>query len=215
MLTGGGAGARMRSARSGREGASKMRKPARSTGIGGGLSLKSGRWGRRSVAGAAIDERYPEGVHHPGAAWPTGGDAGVCPRCLALFEAKRWFMDPSRALRRLSEPAAARKVCPACHGIGTFAGELRIWWPGLEARKSQVLATLEHELMRSRAVNPLARLVFLEERPPVSVLYLSQASLAQRLARVLEKAFRGTRVVRSRGSAQREACLAWGYLAAR
>lgn len=207
--------ARIRGARSGREGASTMRIPARSTGLGGGLSLKSGRAGRRAITGPAIDELYPEGVHHPGAAWATGGDAGVCPRCLALFEAKRWIHDPARALKRLSEPASARKVCPTCHRIGTFAGELRIWWPGIEARKPQVLATLERELMRSRAVNPLARLVHLEERPSVSVLYLSQASLAHRLARVLERAFRGSRVVRSRGSAQREACLAWGFLEGR
>jgi hypothetical protein len=192
-----------------------MRIPARSTGLGGGLSLKSGRTGRRWIAGPAIDERYPEGVHHPGAAWATGRDAGVCPRCLALFEAKRWLHDPPRALKLLSEPATARRVCPACHRVGTFAGELRIWWPGMEARRSQVLATLERELMRARTVNPLARLVHLEERPPMSVLYLSQAALAQRLARVLERAFRGTRVVRSRGSAQREACLAWGFMEGR
>jgi hypothetical protein len=190
-----------------------MRKPAGSTGLGGGLSLKSGRAGRKWVSGQAIDERYPEVIHHPGAAWSTGPDAGVCPRCLALFEAKRWFLDPARALRRLSDPATARKICPACHVTGTFAGELRILWPGLESRRSLVLATLERELQRAREANPMARLVSIEERPPVSVLLVSRASLAQRLGRVLEKAFRGTRILRSPGTGQREACLVWGYLA--
>lgn len=118
----------------------------------------------------------------------------VCGKCQAVYRNKRWYAEPSVYDAAKKNPAAAETVCPAClkirdnfpGGIVTLKGAYTV------SNRQEVLNLIRNEEDRARGVNPLERIMSVEENGfGTLVISTTTEKLAQRLGRAIKKAFHG------------------------
>jgi hypothetical protein len=123
---------------------------------------------------------------------PAARDETVCGGCGAVFARKTW----RRSSRRLEEAVAAGSfpgVCPACRQVvsGEAFGRVLLEGTYVEDHAAELLRRIRNVSARAGYTQPERRLLGLTvRRATIEVLTTSQ-KLAHRIARELEKAFKG------------------------
>lgn len=120
---------------------------------------------------------------------------GICPKCHAISRHRRWTIDEEeyRSLVRTA-PETARRRCPACRRIadGFPAGVVTLVGGYLRDHRGDILNLVRNEEKRSMGVNPLERILSLEEKKDRIEVATTGEKLAQRIGREIRKACRGT-----------------------
>jgi len=127
---------------------------------------------------------------------PRGGSRkiSVCGGCRSVYMNKRWYAAGVVDDTALTNPEAARIVCPAClkirddfpGGIVTLKGDYVL------PHKQALMHLIKNEEERARGLNPLERVMSVKESGYGSlVIQTTNERLAQRLGRAIKKAFRG------------------------
>jgi NMD protein affecting ribosome stability and mRNA decay len=113
--------------------------------------------------------------------------------CHAIFEKKRWRFDEAVSRDLMAAKRPKLTTCPACRKIRDRypEGVLTLRWTGLAAHRRDVLGLLRKEEARAKEVNPLERIMKIEEAGDEWRLFTTNTKLAQRLGRELERAYHG------------------------
>jgi NMD protein affecting ribosome stability and mRNA decay len=124
-----------------------------------------------------------------------GAPAGhaVCKVCHAVYEKKRWRFDDA-AYAKLSALKQTKAVtCPACAKTHDHYAEgiLTLRWPGLSEHRRDVLGLLRKEAARAKAMNPLVRIMKIEDEGAELRVFTTNTALAQRMGREMERAYQG------------------------
>lgn len=190
-----------------------MKGPSKSTGVGGSLSMHTGREGRRKVAGRRVDEFMPD-IPHPGngSGPKIEGDVAYCASCHAIYHPKHWHLDEAEYRKLAGDPQVTALTCPSCRAIerGDFSGELRLKLDGLERFHDQILNTVYNEEARARATNPHERIGRLIDRGREIEVATLSPFLAHRLATLLKKTIHGTSMSSDYTPGQEYARILWG-----
>jgi len=143
-----------------------------------------------------IDEMYDVKLHDPYMDRTHYKDPTVCPKCGLVYHNKRWTRNEALKKEWLaSGTEVAKKLCPACkkiedrYPLGVL--ELRGTYLQQKDKKELILNTLRREAENEELRNPLARIMQIQEGDGTLVIYTTTESLARRLGRVINKAFKG------------------------
>lgn len=120
-------------------------------------------------------------------------EIAVCTGCKALYKNKRWYLDENESENISRDMARNQVVCPACQrihddnpaGIVTFTGDY------LVAHEVEILNTIKNEAEKSRAKNPLARIMEITQDGNFMTIRTTDDKLAQKLGRTIYKAHSG------------------------
>ena len=124
-----------------------------------------------------------------------GAPAGraVCKKCFAVYEKKRWRFDEAAYAKLSAQKQTKAVTCPAC--IKTHdrysEGILTLRWSGLPEHRRDVLGLLRKEAARAKEVNPLERIMKIEDDGKEVRVFTTNTKLAQRMGREMERAYRG------------------------
>ncbi|MBI2938958.1 MAG: hypothetical protein HYY04_00850 [Chloroflexi bacterium] len=144
----------------------------------------------RAQVGNHLDWRFPmrkyeKGLDRPGIL--------VCPRCHAISEQKRWYIDEARYRELRTVPGVRFITCPGCQRIDRqlYGGEVHLRSPLLAANKEQALGLIYHEEDRARQSNPFARLASVVDRGEELEILTTTPFLAERIGKAFRKTFKG------------------------
>jgi NMD protein affecting ribosome stability and mRNA decay len=120
-------------------------------------------------------------------------DDTVCKGCDAVYRQQRWVRDAALRELLLSAGTPSQALCPACRKIEERSPDgvlvLRgAYWP---AHRSEILHLVRNEVAQASRKNPLGSLLGIHEEDCELVIETTNAKLAQRLGRSLEKAHHG------------------------
>lgn len=145
---------------------------------------------RRAQLGQSEDWRFPKkryekGKDHPGII--------VCPRCQAISEQKRWFIDEQRYRELKGLPGVEEVVCSGCRRIEAqvYGGEVFLKSPLLTTRKDEALSLIDHTAEKEMRKNPIARVASVEFRDDEIHVLTTTRWLAQRIGKEFAKALGG------------------------
>ncbi|MEK7314115.1 MAG: BCAM0308 family protein [Deltaproteobacteria bacterium] len=123
---------------------------------------------------------------------PKGSQKGeaICKGCSAVYQNKRWRMaDVSeKKIKRLSV------LCPACKKIKDDfpGGYVTLKGDFLKEHKEEILNLVKNKEERARSLNPLERVMAIKSRKGEIEITTTTDKFAQRLGKILNKAFSGT-----------------------
>jgi len=117
----------------------------------------------------------------------------ICQECHAVHQADRWSFDPRIYQEAVRSDDVHYAVCPACRklhdrlpgGIVTLQSDF------IPQHRSEILNLIRNEDVRARNVNPLERVMEIEEDGTRIVVTTSNEKLAQRLGRAVFRAYGG------------------------
>ncbi len=145
---------------------------------------------RRADLGKSEDWRFPEkrfekGKDHPGII--------ICPRCHAISEQKRWYIDEQRYRALEHMPGVEKVLCGGCKRIqeGIYEGEVLLKSPLLLFRKDEALNLIRNTEKEARFENPLSQVASIEERDDEIYVLTTTAWLAERIGKEFHKALGG------------------------
>ncbi len=117
----------------------------------------------------------------------------VCKECYAIYEKKRWRFDESAYATLVGKKGTKAVTCPACLKTRERSAEgvLTLRWPGLPEHRRDVLGLLRKEAARAREVNPLERIIKIEDEGSELRVFTTNTKLAQRMGREMERAYHG------------------------
>ncbi|CAG0978626.1 hypothetical protein GEOBC_01685 [Geobacteraceae bacterium] len=118
---------------------------------------------------------------------------GVCTGCKAISWGKRWFADGDEAVTLPAGSTPHKVVCPACQrmqdnnpaGIVTFSGDY------LLQHEELILNAVKNIEAKSRAKNPLSRIMEIGQEGNVLTIRTTDEKLAERLGREIYKSHSG------------------------
>ncbi len=138
----------------------------------------------RRLAGQQPDPYVARGV-------PAG--RAVCKECTAIYEKKRWRFDEAAYAKLTALKQTKTVTCPAC--VKTHdrypEGVLTLRWPGLSDHRGDVLGLLRKEAARAKSVNPLERIMKIEDEKGELRVFTTNNKLAQRMGHAMERAYHG------------------------
>lgn len=143
-----------------------------------------------------LDSMYDVKLHDPYMDKSIYPDPTVCPECGLIYHNKRWTRD-GNLLESLKAKGKEihKKQCPACRKIkdryplGIL--ELRGSLVNDPEKKELILNTIRNESNFEERRNPLARIMEVKEENNAIYIFTTTESLARRLGRVVNKAFKG------------------------
>ncbi len=145
---------------------------------------------RRAQVGQSQDWRFPEkkfekGKDHPGII--------ICPRCHAISEQKRWFVDEQRYQELRGAAGVEEVVCPGCRRVEAqvYEGEVLLKSPLLVHTQDDALNLIRHTAEEARLENPIARLASVEARDDEIHVLTTTKWLAERIGKEFHKAYGG------------------------
>lgn len=145
---------------------------------------------RRAQLGQSEDWRFPEkkyekGKDHPGTI--------ICPRCHAISELKRWFLDEAKYKGLEKRPDVEKVVCPGCRRIEdkVYEGEVFLISPRLAETEDQALNLIHNTEEEARQENPFARLASVDVEDGQIHILTTTRWLAQRIGKEFKKAYGG------------------------
>lgn len=120
-------------------------------------------------------------------------EAVVCSGCGAIFWGKRWFSDGDKAVTIPAGHTTRKGVCPACQrikdgnpaGVVTFSGDYLLQHGDL------ILNAIRNIEARTRARNPLARIMEISREGGVLTVSTTDERLAERLGKEIYKSHKG------------------------
>src|SRR5512139_1931403 len=107
-------------------------------------------------------------------------EVGVCPGCHDISRKKRWYAD-EREYAALARLGATVRRCPACRKIadGFPSGVVSLRGKFLRAHRDEILTVARNEERRARGINPLERIMGLQEERDGVVILTTCGKLAQ------------------------------------
>src|SRR5215469_10307674 len=120
----------------------------------------------------------------------TFRDPSICDRCGAVYSAKVWRR--GRRLDSLMMDKAAWVICPGCAqaASGEYHGRVLIEAPD-DTKRDAILARITNVERRAQATQPERKIVSNEWNANTLEVLTTSQKLAHRIAREVEKAFRG------------------------
>ncbi len=124
-----------------------------------------------------------------------GAPAGraVCKTCHAVYEKKRWRFDEAAYAKLSAQKQTKTVTCPAC--VKTHdryaEGILTLRWAGLPEHRRDILGLLRTQAARAKALNPLVRIMKIEDAGSELRVFTTNTALAQRMGREMEGAYQG------------------------
>ena len=120
-------------------------------------------------------------------------EAAICSKCHLIYQNKRWYMDESESRKLLADSRVHRGTCPACRrmedslpaGIATFSGDY------LLQHGAEILDIIKNAETKSRAKNPLGRVMEISQEGNILTVSTTEDKLAQKLGREVYKAHKG------------------------
>jgi hypothetical protein len=117
----------------------------------------------------------------------------VCSRCGAVYHDQRWSLNEKRRDLLLGAGTPHQVVCPGCvkiqernpQGIVTLRGD---YWA---RHHEEILNLARNEEARGLSDNPLARIIDVREEDGRLVIETTNAKLAQKIGRSIDKAHNG------------------------
>jgi hypothetical protein len=131
------------------------------------------------------DITFPNGAHTDGA---------VCSHCGALYHNHHWALPaPKNGKAQKASSNGHRVLCPACRkaeekdpgGIVTLSGDF------LAQHRDDILNLIRNEEKKAMGVNPVERILQIEEANGHMIVQTTNEKLAQRLGRAIQKACHG------------------------
>jgi NMD protein affecting ribosome stability and mRNA decay len=126
---------------------------------------------------------------------PKGGshDMAECKHCQSIYHNKRWYRKEGFDTHKMSLSSTRMVICPACQkikdnfpgGIVTLTGDF------LQEHKKDILNLIRNEEERARDVNPLERIIKINNDSKKTEISTTNEKLAQRIGRKIKKAFSG------------------------
>ncbi len=122
---------------------------------------------------------------------------GICPKCRAIYRNKRWVIDEKEfaaLTRKGAGTGIAWRRCPACRKIadGFPAGVVTLSGGYLRDHREDILNLVRNEEKRAMGINPLERIIRLEDKGEGLEIATTDEKLAQRIGREVRKACQGT-----------------------
>ncbi|HEX9873565.1 MAG TPA: BCAM0308 family protein [Deferrimonas sp.] len=120
-------------------------------------------------------------------------EVSLCQGCHAVYQNKRWYLDPETFEAAKNDTEARWVTCPACQkiaqhypeGIVTLSGDY-LW-----EHEEEIRNILKNEETRAMTKNPLERIIAIKRQGEDLVIETTEQKLAEHLGRVLHKAHQG------------------------
>lgn len=145
---------------------------------------------RRADVGKSEDWRFPEkryekGKDHPGII--------ICPRCHAISEQKRWYLDEERYKELEHMPGVEKVLCGGCKRVRdrVYEGEVTLKSPLLVFEKDEALNLIHNTEDEARRENPLSQVASIEVRDGEIYVLTTTEFLAARIGKEFHKAYGG------------------------
>ncbi len=122
-----------------------------------------------------------------------GMEVSWCGKCGVIYRRKRWIMDEAELEQIRKDPDAGVILCPACQrmrdnvpgGIVTFNGGY------MEKHEEEILELIKNIEEKSRAKNPLGRIMEIRRDGNELSVSTTEDKLAQKLGRDIFRAHKG------------------------
>ncbi len=120
-------------------------------------------------------------------------EAATCRECKSIYARGRWRIESQAGNDLKKAKRVVSTMCPACRkirdrvpgGIVTLTGEF------IEQHRDEILNLVRNENERAKAVNPLERVIDIEEDSNGLVILTTNEKMAQRIGRAMRRAYRG------------------------
>ncbi|HEY6873778.1 MAG TPA: BCAM0308 family protein [Geobacteraceae bacterium] len=126
---------------------------------------------------------------------PKGGskEVALCSKCSAFYWNKRWSSDAAELSAAQAEAGTSTVVCPACQRMhdDNPAGVLTLSGDYLLQHENEILNMLKNVEADSRAKNPLARIMEINQEKGLLTIATTDAKLTQKLGKEVYKAHKG------------------------
>lgn len=118
-------------------------------------------------------------------------DMSSCARCGAVYQNKRWTQKDDAA--PLGVPVKALVLCPGCQKVkDKFAqGFVTLKGAFVEEHKDEILNLIKNKETLASHINPLEQIIDIKESGGRIEVTTTTEKLAQRIGRVVAKAFSG------------------------
>lgn len=148
---------------------------------------------RKGARGPSSPRRIAPRQSDPYAGLRTISGPACCGVCHAVFDKKHWRFDQTAYEDLMAAKRPKLTTCPACSKIRDRypEGVLALRWPGLAEHRRDVVGLLKKEEARAKKVNPLQRIMRIEENDDEWRVFTTNTKLAQRLGRELARAYHG------------------------
>ena len=120
-------------------------------------------------------------------------EPAICPSCQAIYHKKRWVMDEKLLYDIKKHPEVKYHKCPACRKIEDhFAmGLIELSGDFVIEHKADLINLIKSEEKRAMEKNPLERIISIDRKNDKIEVAVTTDSLALRIGRVLERAYKG------------------------
>jgi hypothetical protein len=120
-------------------------------------------------------------------------EVAVCRECHSVYASKRWELDTQAANDLAAASHVVDTLCPACQkirdrmpgGVVTLSGAF------MGKHEQEIMNLLNHENREAMEINPLERIMDIEELDSSLVVQTTNEKLAQRIGRAMYKAYGG------------------------
>lgn len=120
-------------------------------------------------------------------------EMAVCKKCRAVYHNKRWYLD-DELYKKTSKLKEVNKVlCPACLKIkDKFPGGIvRLKGLFLKEHREEIMNLIRNAEERAREINPLERIIGINEIKDGMEVTTTNERLAQRIGKSLQRAYQG------------------------
>ncbi|MEP9410594.1 MAG: ATPase [Candidatus Brocadia sp.] len=120
-------------------------------------------------------------------------EVAICKDCTAVYQKKKWFLDPKLYEKKKALKNINWVICPACKktkenvpgGVVTLKGDF------LQQHKQEIMNLIHNEDERSKKYNPLKRIMKINEKGNEVEILTTEGRLAFRIGSILFKAYDG------------------------
>ncbi len=120
-------------------------------------------------------------------------EPSLCISCRALYQNKRWNLDPKTFDALEASGEGHWVTCPACQKIaeGYAEGVVTLRGAYLWEHEEEIFNILKNEEAKAMAKNPLERIISMSREEDDLVIETTEEKLAEHLGRALHKAHQG------------------------
>lgn len=120
-------------------------------------------------------------------------EVSICKECRSVYANGRWELESQAANDLAKAKQVHETICPACKkirdrmpgGVVTLSGGF------LKEHEEEILNLINHENREAMEINPLERIIDIEQRDSEITVQTTNEKLAQRIGRAVFKAYDG------------------------
>jgi len=121
------------------------------------------------------------------------GEVAICRECRSVYANHRWELESQAECHLETARKIVDTLCPACQkirdhvpsGIVTLSGNF------ISAHETEILQLIRHENVKAMEINPLERIMDIENSNGHITVLTTNEKLAQRIGKGIHKAFSG------------------------